>query len=54
MGINEILEKLNTINYELESALESEDWDEVQTAKNTLDELLEDADRMSDYLDYEE
>ena len=46
MGINEILEKLNTINYELESALESEDWDEVQTAKNTLDELLEDADRI--------
>tara|TARA_Y100000994_G_scaffold16197_1_gene12230 strand:+ start:4185 stop:4349 length:165 start_codon:yes stop_codon:yes gene_type:complete len=54
MGINEILEKLNTINYELESALESKDWDEVQDAKNTLEELLEDADRMGDYLDYEE
>ena len=54
MGINEILEKLNTLNYELESALESKDWEEVQDSKNTLEELLEDADRMGEETYYEE
>ena len=45
MGITELLEKLQSLNYQLEEAIESQDWDDVSTVKGELDELILEGDR---------
>tara|TARA_B000000475_G_C16000203_1_gene448638 strand:+ start:175 stop:342 length:168 start_codon:yes stop_codon:yes gene_type:complete len=45
MGITELLEKLQNLTYQLEEAIESQDWDDVNEVKGELDELLLEGDR---------
>ena len=45
MGITELLEKLKNLTYQLEEAIESQDWDDVSTVKGELDELILEGDR---------
>jgi hypothetical protein len=46
MGITEIIEKLQDLQYQLDDAIDSGDWDEVKSAKENLEEIIHDADRV--------